>query len=188
MAKTETFKTPVGRACFAHVFEPTQNDAGEERYSMMLVFPEDTDLEPMKRKIRKAIKEQFVGKKVPANFRSDPFRDNSEKEHLGEPFTSPGTFISAVSKYQPGVVDRNLNELLDRSDFDSGDYARMSINLFFYNTKGNQGISFGLQNIQKAKDGKRLSGGRPARDDFDKMDDDDFPDDDEDGEDDDLLE
>ncbi len=57
----------------------------------------------------------------------------------------------------------------DTSDFDSGDYCRLSVNLFFYNKKGNQGISFGLQNVQKAQPGKRLAGGTPAREDFNKL-------------------
>lgn len=180
----ETFKTPIGRACFVHAFEPTKNDQDEDRYSIMLVFPKSVDLAPMRKKIKAAIKEKFAGKKIPSNFKDDPFRDTSEKDHLGEPFEKEckgGVFMTAVSKYRPEVVDRNVNELLDRDDFDSGDYARAAVNLFFYNTKGNQGISFGLQNIQKAKDGTRLAGGRSAKEDFESLEDDeDLSEDDED--------
>lgn len=179
----ETFKTPIGRACFVHAFEPTTNENDEERYSIMLVFPKDTDLTFVRQKVKKAIKEKFAGKKLPSNFRSDPFRDTEEKEHLGAPFDKEcagGVFMTAVSKYRPEVVDRNVNELMDRDDFDSGDYARVAVNLFFYNKKGNQGVSFGLQNIQKAKGGTRLAGGRSAKEDFDNLEDEEGIEDDED--------
>jgi hypothetical protein len=46
-------------------------------------------------------------------------------------------------------------------EFYSGCYGNISINFFPYNTLGN-GVSAGLQNIQKTADGESLGGGNVA--------------------------
>ena len=58
---------------------------------------------------------------------------------------------------------------MDRDEVYSGCYANVSVNFFAFNTEGNIGIGCGLGNIQKIKDGERLSGGASADDDFDDM-------------------
>jgi hypothetical protein len=86
-------------------------------------------------------------------------------------------FLNANSKSAPGVVDKALNEIIDKEEFYSGCWGRASINFFPYDSNGNRGIGVGLNNVQKLKDGDRLGGSRAsAEDDFD----DDFEDDDED--------
>ena len=87
-------------------------------------------------------------------------------------------FLNANSTQKPGIVDRDLNEILDPDEVYSGCWGRASINFFPYNSNGNKGVGVGLNNIQKLKDGERLGGARAsAEDDFGG---DDFEDDEED--------
>ncbi|ASB66396.1 hypothetical protein S101413_02951 [Bacillus velezensis] len=60
--------------------------------------------------------------------------------------------MNASSKTKPGIVDRNLNHIID-SELYSGCYGRVSINFYAFNTAGNKGIACGLNNIQKLEDG-----------------------------------
>jgi hypothetical protein len=75
-------------------------------------------------------------------------------------------FINANSQQKPGVVDADLNPILDRSEFYSGCFGRASISFFAYNTSGSKGIGCGLNNVQKLKDGDKLGGSATAAEDF----------------------
>ena len=89
-------------------------------------------------------------------------------------------FLNANSNTKPGIVDKDLNEILDPEEVYSGCWGRASINFFAYDSNGNRGVGVGLNNIQKLRDGERLGAARAsAESDFgDGFDDDD--DDDED--------
>ena len=69
-------------------------------------------------------------------------------------------FLNAKSNSKPGIVDADLNEILDPDEVYSGCYGRASINLYPYDFNGNRGIGAGLNTIQKLKDDDRLGGGR----------------------------
>lgn len=74
-------------------------------------------------------------------------------------------YFNAKSKFKPGLVDVDGNEILDPSDVYSGCIVRLSLNLYPYNALGNLGIGVGLSNVMKINDGKRLTGrGNPADD------------------------
>ncbi len=79
--------------------------------------------------------------------------------------------VEARTKLKPGVVDQKRNEILDASEFYAGCYARATLTCYAYDSMGNKGVSFGLQNVQKVKDGTAFSGKRNAKDDFDEIED-----------------
>ena len=81
-------------------------------------------------------------------------------------------FMSARTTRRPTILDENKEEILDPEDFYSGCYGRVSVNFFPYNTNGN-GVTAGLNNCLKLKDGDRLGGGgTDAQEDFADDDDD----------------
>ena len=91
------------------------------------------------------------------------------KEKTGEPFgpeCKGHWVISVSSKNKPGVVDADLNEIIDKTAIVSGDYGRASINAYGYDVSGNRGVSFGLNNIQFLEKGEPLGGRTRAEDDF----------------------
>jgi Protein of unknown function (DUF2815). len=81
--------------------------------------------------------------------------------------------MNVSSKIKPTILgtqrdaDGKLKAITDAEEIYSGMYGRVSLNFFAYNTNGNKGISCGLNNVQKTKDGAKLGGGKTnAQDDF----------------------
>ncbi|MFQ8800493.1 MAG: ssDNA-binding protein, partial [Dysosmobacter sp.] len=91
-----------------------------------------------------------------------------------DPVYADAYFINANSATAPGIVDADLNPILERSEVYSGVYGRASINLYAFNSNGNRGIACGLNNLQKISDGEPLGGKSRAEDDFSTEDDDDY--------------
>ena len=114
------------------------------------------------------------GKTVPAlSVIKTPLRDG-EVERPDDPVYADAYFINANSATAPGIVDADLNPILERSEVYSGVYGRASINLYAFNSNGNRGIACGLNNLQKISDGEPLGGKSRAEDDFSTEDDDDY--------------
>lgn len=172
------------RFSFVHLLEPTAFEGQEPKYSVMLLI-QKSDKETLD-KIRAAQKaaaelgkNKFKNGKVPANLKTT-LRDSDEEMDTEEYPESKGTyFINVSSKTKVGMVgtqrdeDGKLKKLEDPDEIYSGMYGRASINFFAYNTAGNQGVSAGLNNIQKTRDGEHLGGGAAkAENDFDDWEDD----------------
>lgn len=167
MAKVITGKV---RFSYVHVFKPWAGNEGQEpKYSVCVLIPK-SDKKTLE-KIQKAIEEakqegkEVWGGKIPAKI-STPLRDGDE-ERPDQPEFRGHYFFNANSKYKPGLVDKNLDPILDESEFYSGCYGRVSVNFYPYNVSGNRGIAAGLNNIQKLADGEPLGGRTRPEDDFD---------------------
>ena len=169
--------TGKGRLSYAYVWEPREQDGQEPRYSTSFLIPK-SDKETLK-KITDAIEaakakgaaKKWEGK-TPANLKL-PLRDGDEEaDEKGEAYRDH-FFFNATSKDAPGIVDAHRNPILDKAEVYSGCYARLSINLYPYNTNGNRGVAVGLNHIQKIADGEPLGGARgKAENEFDDWDDD----------------
>jgi len=163
-------KTPTFRASFANVFKPRSPFEGQDpAYSVQMLFPKSTDLAPLKEAARAACAKKWGADKTlwPRNIRS-PFKDGNEK-NLAD--YKDMTVIEARSKMKPGIVDQNLEEIIEPGEFYSGCWARATLTCYAYAKAGNTGVSFGLQNLQKVKDDQAFSGKRNAKDDFDAIED-----------------
>jgi len=166
--------TPKFRVSFPNVFKPTSFQGGDPFYTLTMLFDKDTDISELKKLANLAKVEKF-GANPPKGLRS-PFRDGDEKDFDGYEGV---TFISAKSKSKPGLVDQDLQEIIDPEAFYAGCYARATITAYGYDTRGNKGVAFGLQNIQKLGDGEPFSGKTKAKDDFSAVERDENFDDDE---------
>lgn len=171
--------TPPFRCAFPHVFEPHSGfENQEKKFSVTMLFDKNTDLnQPMKDgyvSLRQAVYNAAVEKwgpkeKWPKNLRF-PFRDGNEKPDLQG--YQGAIFCSASSKQKPQVVDQKLAPLVKEDDlFYGGCYARAEVVAFAYDQMGNKGVSLGLNNIQKLRDGDRFSGRKNASDVFDAVED-----------------
>lgn len=162
------------RFCFCHVFEPSAMEGQPEesaKYSVCVIIPK-SDTQTIE-KIKKAIEAaKTVGKskladkngKIPVNIKL-PLRDGDEERSDDDAFAD-SYFLNATSNRKPTIVDRNLDPIMDKDEFYSGVYGRISLNFFAFNTSGNKGIAAGLQNLQKLEDGEMLAGGSTADEDF----------------------
>lgn len=176
--KSETrLVTGEVRLSFVHLFEPWTNDPEKEaRYSVTLLIPKsDKDTIKRLRAAEDAAKEEGKSKwggKVPPNVASIIHDGDEEADLDRSPEYAGNLYMTVGSKQRPGVVDRNVDPILDPTQVYSGCYARVSLNAFSYNTAGKKGVSFGLGNVQFLRDGDPLGGWTRAEDDFDAVEDD----------------
>lgn len=153
--------TGKARMSYAHVFEPqAMDDSKEPKYSVVLLIPKSDKktLSKIDAAIKAAIEEgkSKWGGKIPTNLKK-PLRDGDE-ERPDNPEYEGCMFLSANSNRKPGIVDQNLDEIMDKDEFYSGCYGRASINFYVYNAGGSKGVAAGLNNLQKLEDGERLAG------------------------------
>lgn len=163
------------RVSFPSVFKAKAFEDQEAKYRVVMLFPKSVDLgKPAgKQKIslkhaafNAAVEKWGPKEKWPKNLRW-PFRDGNEKSDTAG--YEDHIFVSASSKSQPGLVDQYLKPILNEEDFYAGCYARAEVIAFAYDTKGNKGVSFSLQNLQKLRDGEQFSGRRKAEDAFEAV-------------------
>lgn len=134
-------------------------------YSLMALIPKtDTaTINALRNSIEKFKKDPKAeakwGSKFLAAMRT-PLRDgDTERDTEKAPEFKGHYFINANSYNKPGVVDAQMQEIINPSDLYSGCYGRISVVPAAYNTDGNRGIKLYLNNVQKLADGERLGGG-----------------------------
>lgn len=176
--KREPIYTPEFRVSYPYVFEPRLNDMNEKEkleYSVVAVFAPDADLSGLKKAAAAAMKEKW-GDKKPKNLRS-PFRKCDEREdeesgEMPEGYEKGGHFMNLRSTQQPGVLNRKAKPILDAEEFYAGCYAIATVSCYAYEFKNKQGavmsagVGFGLNNLQKTRDGDPLTTRRKAEDEF----------------------
>lgn len=172
---TKVITNPI-RLSYAYIWEGRQNDDGKIRYSTSIIIPK-TDTETVN-KIRMAIQAAYDegkeklkgGGKQPPSLQDTrmwiPLRDGDIERSEDEVYKN-SYFLSAKSDTPPQVVDLARKPIEDQSEVYSGCYCRVSLNFYAFNKKGHIGIACGLGNVQKVRDGERLSGKTNAKEDFD---------------------
>jgi hypothetical protein len=186
--KTETLKTPeVMLGHWPKFFEKgLPDDAGVSYYeSDLLISPEaqqTAEFAKLKAAQAAAAKEKWPAN-MPGNLKS-AFRPAHEKKrqkdgsayYPAEDF--PGWLLMRVkTKNQPQIAstiagdDGKVLMITDPSEIYGGCFVRCSVNPNAYSVKGNNGVSFWLNNVQKLRDGEPLGGGSRTRaaDDFEPV-------------------
>lgn len=169
MAKvSEKVVTGKVRFSYANVFAPVANEEGKTpKYSVSVIIDKG-DKETIAKinaayeKV-KANSAAFFGGTVPKGLKGGLRDGDAEKDDAAY---QGAFFVNANSVQKPGVVDSNLNPILDQAEFYSGCYGRVSLTFYPYNQNGSKGIACGLGNLQKLEDGERLGGGSSAQEDF----------------------
>ena len=167
-ATKEKVVTGKVRFSYANVFSPKAAQEGATpKYSVSIIIPKsDTktiaDINAAFEKVKTASATLFGGS-VPKMLKGGLRDGDLEKEDAAY---ANSYFINANSVNKPGVVDNDLNPIIDPSEFYSGCYGRASITFYPYNSNGSKGIACGLNNIQKTEDGDQLGGGSSAASDF----------------------
>jgi len=170
-------KTPVFRAAFPQVFEAKQiNGQGKAKYSVAMLFdPKEIKKDPQQIKLFNIMKDMVnvVAKekwgKVPVKLKT-PFKKGDEQinattEKVYDGFTGMEV-LNASSETKPGLVDQNMNAIMEPGEFYGGVFAQATVNVYAWeHPTGGKGVSFGLQNIQKVRDGDSFGGGKSNPDD-----------------------
>lgn len=163
------------RFSYANVWTPTafDKDSDDKKYNISLLIPKkdkktvaaiETAIETEKKNLL-----DLLGvDKLPKNVNIAELRDGDD-EYPGDETMEGMYFIRASSKTKPGIVDADKDEILNKDEFYSGCYGRASINVYAFGAKDKpyKGVAFGLNNLQKLRDGDHLGGGKSsAEDDF----------------------
>ena len=165
-AKTK-FVTGKVRFSFVHVFEPAETLNGSLKYSASILIPK-SDKDTVAR-FNKAFDETkqanaaFFGGSVPKALKGGLRDGDTEKD---DPIYAGHYFFNANSNEKPGIVDQDVNPIMDKDQFYSGCYGRASITMYPYDASGSKGIAFGLNNVQKLEDGEKFGGAASAAADF----------------------
>jgi hypothetical protein len=163
------------RISFANIWQPKSINGSEEKYSVSCLIPKSDKATLMKiHKAVEAAKEDGKSRKwngkIPPNLKL-PLRDGDIERPDDENYAGH-MFLNATSKEAPQIVDRRVQPIMDAMECGSGDYCNVSVNFYPFNANGNRGVAAGLGNIQKVKDGERLSGRTNAASDFEELADD----------------
>lgn len=165
------------RLSYVHIFEPQPDDQGKDKYSTAILIPK-SDKETL-RKIKAAVDAAIElgkskwGGKVPANLKK-PLRDGDEERPDDEAYAGH-YFLNASSVNKPGIAKpigkgsdgkTKFQEITDSTEVYSGCYAKVSINFYPFDAKGNRGIAAGLNNVVKVQDGEFLGGRANVNDEF----------------------
>jgi len=167
--------TPKFRVSYPSLFTPKKNDLnGKTEFSVVALFKKGENLEMLTKAAQAALVKKFGADKTkwPENIRS-PFRDQKERAKnvdgrkvLPDGYEEGAIFMNLKSMNRPGVVGPDMVPVLDEQELYAGCYARASVMAYAYDIKGNRGVSFGLQNVQKVADGDTLSGRSKVEEDF----------------------
>lgn len=169
--KLKTCVTPEARVSYPNVFKAASYNGGPEKYSIVLTFDKAIDLNGLKKLcLEVAIeafgpREKWEGKKVHM-----PFRDGDDERPGADGFKNC-VFLNASSLHAPGIVDQGLKRIISEDVFYAGCYARAELNAFAYDKAGRRGVSFGLLNLQKTKDGAKFTSISKPEDVFEKLED-----------------
>ena len=164
------------RFSYLHCWEPDSVNGGDPKYSVSAIIPKsDTKtVNAIMAAIEQAKKDSVSkwGGKVPANLKL-PLRDGDIDRPDDEAYAGC-YFFNANSRQAPQVVDSKVQPILDQSEVYSGCYGKISVTFYGRYSTGYRGLTAGLGNIQKLKDGESLGGRPSAADDFQTEDDEDF--------------
>lgn len=163
--KSGNLMSPVCRMIWPSLFAPTkmrEQAEDQAKHQITILIPKDADITALQTAAKDAATEKFGAKKT-TGIRS-PFRKTEEKDKLAEFAEDYPFYITARSKDKPGVVGPSGKAVDDPEQVYSGRHCRVSMQAFAYDTAGNKGVSFGLQNVQLLDhdDPLNVGGGRVA--------------------------
>ena len=164
--------TPEFRVSFPEVFEPKAFGNSAAKYSVCMLFPRTDEVKDFFTKCKR-IEAQVIaekwGENVPDGLKTLPINDGNKKSKLQG--YKDHYFITPKSGTKPGLVDGQIQPIIDREQFYGGCYAKATLNIYAYEyreggTVISRGVTFGLNNIMKTKDGDAFSGRTRPEDDF----------------------
>lgn len=167
--------TPVGILSFPHLFTPqaAQQADQKDKYSATVVFLKGTDLAPLVAAAYAAAEKKWPGKGTDL-LRSGKVKSPFRLDAVEKGYPEGAVFINIRSESKPQIVSRFKDAvtgkaipITDEAAMYPGCQVRATIAAFGYDKKGNKGVSFGLNNLQKMGEGERLDSRKAAEDEFD---------------------
>jgi hypothetical protein len=183
-AKSKTLVvTPKAMLSYPHLDVPQkgQKPTDKDKYSATFVFDDGTDLSALEAAALAAAEEKWPGK-AREMFRTGALRSPFRKDAEAKGYKPGSVFVNTRSERKPGLVYLHAGSEKDaqgralparipedkvREDLYPGCFVRAQLRAFAYDSNGNKGVSFALNNIQKLADGERIDGRQDATEAFD---------------------
>lgn len=153
--------TPEGRFSYASLFHarlPRDAQPGAKaKYQCTILFKPNEDLSILVDEYKRVLSEKFGTDpaKWPKKLKN-PFLKQDDFD--GDEYVKGAFMLRCNSIRKPGVVDARAQQIEDEGLVYSGCYGRLTVRAYYYDTAGNKGVAFGLQNAQKTRDGDPLGG------------------------------
>jgi hypothetical protein len=160
------------RMSYVNLDQPkTAPGATEPKFSMSVIIPKANKktLQAISDAVKAAEaqgKEKFGTKWAAKKF---PLRDG-DKERDDEAYAN-SYFLNASNKQRPGMVDANVQEILDPKQIKSGDWGKVVLNFYPFSVQGNSGIGVSLNHVQLCRKGEALGNVSYAEDEFETFED-----------------
>jgi len=162
---SKVLTTPEATLSYPSVFTPRAMNEGETpKYEATFVFGPDADLTEIRQAIRKVGQDKW-GEKFQEMLKSGKVRLPLRIDWEEKGYPEDSTFFAARSHNKPGVVSVYPSEhdpskpalIEDESKIYPGCIVKGLVSCYAY-TKPQPGITFGLEGLQKIRDGERLDG------------------------------
>lgn len=159
------------RMAFPAIMEPEEDDFGNEKYKVTMLFPPDSkDPKKIDDAMYEVMEDRFgpesdwpSGKKdiLP----EDKLYDAGTKTYQG--FKKGWMAMTVSSNDQPGVIDADKNEVMSKREVYGGRWARAEITIASFDNKA-KGVTGYLNHVQLLEHDDAFSGKGNAEDKFDK--------------------
>ena len=162
---------PPAVGVYVWLFTPQPPMEGQEagRYGITLLWDKTEENTKALAPLRDAISEQAQAKwgaKAADGIAKGKLKMPLKDGDLSDNTLFEGKWVlTCRSQTKPGVVDKDVQAVIDPSEVYSGATYRVAVTVAAYEHPVNKGISCYLGNVQKVKDGERLVG-RSAEQDF----------------------
>ena len=158
-------------ASFPNLFEPSGMPGTEPKYSITLLFDKDADLSELKAVCDAAIQKKWPdAASRPAKI-DMPMADGDLKldasgkqrdEFKGKKYCSAKAKVS----HPPKVIMQDLQPCMDATQFYGGAIVNVSVTAYGWTFGGKNGVSLGLNTVQKVSDGEKFGGSVDVADEF----------------------
>lgn len=160
------------RISFPVLFVPRVNESSDDKtpkYGANFLLPLDYPVDEIQTRIVNAAVARWGKEAIELLKEKEiktPLKNQARmSKHQGY---GEGYYITTSSRDRPGVVDANVQPIMDPSEVWGGLLCRCTVNVYTYDhPKGGKGVGFGLQNVMIVKDdGTRWDNRAKAEDDF----------------------
>lgn len=168
--------TPPFRVSYPHLFKANAMKGSAPKYSVTMLFKKSEgdkakDLPEIMAAIRAAKISQFGKDKLNWPKMASCITDGDDAKFADKEGYKGHWAIkaSSIETSKPGLVDEELEPILEQALFYPGCYARAQVFARvweFPEGSGRHGVHFILDNVQKLKDGKPFGGKKSAKDAF----------------------
>ncbi len=156
--------TPEARLSYPNLLKARGFQGQEEKFSAVFLFNKKTDIKKMRKLARQKLDEAFgpfrgeEATKWPKGF-INPFKNGDGPKHAGKPGYENTYVVSSNSKYAPTIVDTDATTRITKeSDLYPGCYVRAELYCKAFDYLGKKGVTFGLNHVQKLRNGEPLGG------------------------------